>query len=140
MSKPTLKELQEQLLALQSQVADLTNRLTLVSQPTIDVELPEGELPPLPRFSMKGKPRTNVYYELLGVPPEGAKLQPQAIKVCHILARAANSKHITEKEAMALIKTERARAYLNTRQDPWRILQYYIAKLIAGNFVRRHVD
>lgn len=140
MSKLTMKELQEQLLTLTSQVADLTNRLADNQSKTPVIELPEGELPPAIRYSKKGQPRPNVHYELLGVPGEGVKLQPQAKKVCIVLSRAADPKHITEKEAMQLVKTERTRAYFATCQDPWRIFQYYMGKLIEKNFLRQHVD
>jgi hypothetical protein len=138
MSKPTLKELQEQLLALQSQVVDLTNRL-VESQPKPDVELPEGEIAPLPRLSSrKGKPRPGVSYELLGVPSEEYRIQPQAKKVCVVLSRAVDPKNISEKEAMRLIKTERVKQFFGTVQDPWRIFGYYKGKLISENFLREH--
>lgn len=138
MAKSKQAELQEQLLQLTELVGKLAAEITELKaqKPQQELELPEGELPPDSSFSKKGKPRPGVVYELLAVPTAEAKLQPQAVKIAILLSRALDTTHITEAEAMTLVKTERARRYLKTVQDPWRIFTYYKGKLVAGNFLR----
>ena len=137
MAKSKNEHLQEQIAQLTELVGKLSGEVAeLRAQKTATEPVDVGELPPLQVFSTRGKPRSNVAYSLLGIPPQGCGLQPQAVKVCILLSKAADPMNISEQEAMAIFNTEKARAFLDTRQKPWRIMQYYKSQLIKRDFLR----
>jgi hypothetical protein len=74
------------------------------------------------------------------------RLPPQACALIDLLhdltklpERPEGRSHIfTEEELQGYITLRREQLY--TRQDPWRIFQYYRGKLISGGFLRFHHD
>jgi hypothetical protein len=75
--------------------------------------------------------------------PADVKLPPQA-KTCMVFFKELATKaghddtkgvfDVPEKDFNAYVVEQSAR--LNTRQDPWRIFQYYRPQLIQGGFIR----
>lgn len=80
-------------------------------------------------FSQDSEAHMNIY----------GRLPPQACALLDILVEAMQAKDepvFTEGELQALI--EQKKELLNTKQDPWRIFQYYRGKLISVGFLRFH--
>lgn len=62
-----------------------------------------------------------------------AKLPPQAL-ACLRIFLGEGTKEVTEIRMRELIEEQRGK--LNTRQDPWRIFQYYRPQLIGYRYMR----
>lgn len=120
MARQTKQQLEQ---ALLEQVAQLRAELEVLKQQ------PKGKAK-----REKGQPRPDVYYVLRGVPSQG--VPPQAIACARILSAASDVNHITEAEAMKLIDDAAVAGKLKTTQEPWRIFQYYRARLIEADYLQ----
>lgn len=124
MPKPKQPNLQQQLL---DQIAELSKQVAELKQNQ------QQQVQTVSKKREKGQPRPDVYYVLAGIPTKG--LPPQAINCARILATAADTNHIPEAEAMALIEAGKAAGKLKTTQDAWHIFQYYRPQLISGDYL-----
>lgn len=129
MPKPTLTQqlaaAQAELEVLRAQVSDLQARVEVT--PTVVVSA-------TPRNG-KFQPRPDVFYRLHGIPQRG-QIQPQGVICARILSTASDSASISESEAFDLINNNVAA--LHTRQEAWRIFQYYRPRLIELGFLTVH--
>jgi hypothetical protein len=77
-------------------------------------------------------------YTFLGRPAGATLKTPQAMACLKIVEESvdATTKTITEENLKAIVYTRSAE--LRTKQDAWRIFQYYRPQLIAGKFLKHN--
>jgi hypothetical protein len=86
------------------------------------------------------KVRNNIFYEIVGVPGENVKMQPQkALCLQLINANTSDEKPlISEPELFAILEAAKADGTLETRQEAKRIWAYYKADLVDEGYIVEH--
>lgn len=94
-----------------------------------------------PRQSLKGR----MYCIMNEKPPKGIKMPPQAMICFEVLAKTINtlesednenSGACTEEQFRNALMTAQDQGQLKTKQDPWRIFQYYRAQLVKHGMIK----
>lgn len=86
------------------------------------------------------KIRTNIYYEVIGVPGTSIKMQPQKA-LCLQLVNANTSDEqprISEPDLKEIVEAAKADGTLETKQDAWRIFAYYKGQLVEEGYLAEH--
>jgi len=86
------------------------------------------------------KVRSNIFYEVIGVPGENVKMQPQKA-LCLQLVNANTSDdnpRISEPELKSILEAAKADGTLDTKQEAWRIFAYYKGELVEEGYLAEH--
>lgn len=86
------------------------------------------------------KVRSNIFYEILGVPGPNVKMQPQkALCLQLINANTSDEKpRISEPELFEILEAAKADGTLETKQEAKRIWAYYKGELVEEGYIAEH--
>jgi hypothetical protein len=88
------------------------------------------------------KVRSNIFYEVIGVPSSSTKMQPQKALCLQLVNdnTSDDKPRISEPELKAIVEAAKADGTLETKQDAWRIFAYYKGQLVEEGFLAEHKE
>jgi hypothetical protein len=87
-----------------------------------------------------GQNRNYIFYEVIGVPSSSTKMQPQKALCLQLVNDNTSEENpmISEPDMKAIVEAAKADGTLETKQDAWRIFQYYKGMLVEEGFLAEH--